>query len=85
VIGLVWSDGPESYAHGSCATGRVSHAGQEKDDEPDTMGYPRPLGRGLGRETNNLASVKTDSFFKSLTMAAIRISSQKAHSIYKIM
>lgn len=44
----MWSNDPESYARGSCATGRVSHAGQDKDDDTDTKGYPGSLGRGLG-------------------------------------
>jgi hypothetical protein len=42
---------------------RVSHAGQEKGDDPDTKGYSGPLSRGLERETNHLTSVKTDPFF----------------------
>jgi hypothetical protein len=35
VVGLVWSNDPESYAGGSVATGRASHARQVKDDDPD--------------------------------------------------
>jgi hypothetical protein len=35
VVGLVWSNDPESYADGSIATGRVSLAGQVKGDDPD--------------------------------------------------
>jgi hypothetical protein len=34
-VGLEWSYNPEIYAGGSVATGRVSHAGQVKDDDPD--------------------------------------------------
>jgi len=30
VVGLAWSNDPESYAGGSIATGRVSHARQVK-------------------------------------------------------
>jgi predicted DNA-binding WGR domain protein len=30
VVGLVWSNGPESYTGSSAAAGRVSHAGQVK-------------------------------------------------------
>jgi hypothetical protein len=30
------------------ATGRVSHARQVKDDDPDEKGYPGPPGWGLG-------------------------------------
>jgi hypothetical protein len=39
---------PESYAGGSVAAGRVSHAGQVKGDDPDRKGYPGPPGFGLG-------------------------------------
>jgi hypothetical protein len=35
VVGLVWSNDPESYAGGSVATGRVTHAGQVEGDDPD--------------------------------------------------
>ena len=38
---------PESYAGGSLATGRVSHARQVKGDDPDKKGYPSPPGGGL--------------------------------------
>jgi hypothetical protein len=34
VVGLAWSSAPESYARGSVATGRGSHAGQVKGDDP---------------------------------------------------
>ena len=34
-MGLVWSYDPESYAGGSVASGRDSHAGQAKGDDPD--------------------------------------------------
>jgi hypothetical protein len=50
VVGLAWSYDPESYAGSSIATGRVSHAGQVKGDEPDKKGYPGPPGWGLGME-----------------------------------
>jgi hypothetical protein len=43
----VLSYDPESYAGGSVATGRVSHAGQVKGDDPDKKGYPGPPGWGL--------------------------------------
>jgi len=33
---------PESYASGSLATGRVSHARQIKGDGPDKKGYSGP-------------------------------------------
>ena len=35
VGGLEWSNDPESYAGGSVATGRASHAGKVKGDDPD--------------------------------------------------
>jgi hypothetical protein len=35
VVGIMWSNDPESYAGGSEATGRVSLAGQVKGDDPD--------------------------------------------------
>jgi len=47
-VGLAWSKDPESYAGGSIAPGRVSHAGQVKGDDPHKMGYPGPPGWGLG-------------------------------------
>jgi hypothetical protein len=34
VVGLAWSNDPESYASGSIATDRASHAGQVKGDDP---------------------------------------------------
>jgi hypothetical protein len=48
VVGLVWSYDPESYAGGSVAAGRVSHARQVKGDDLDKKGYPCPPGWGLG-------------------------------------
>jgi hypothetical protein len=48
VVGLVWSYDPESYAGGSVAAGRVSHAGQVKGDDSDRKGYPGPPDWGLG-------------------------------------
>jgi hypothetical protein len=38
VAGLSWSEDPESYVGGSIATGRGSHAGQVKGDDPDKKG-----------------------------------------------
>jgi hypothetical protein len=35
VVGLAWSNDPESSAGGSVATGSVSLAGQVKGDDPD--------------------------------------------------
>jgi hypothetical protein len=43
-----WSEDPESYAGGRIATGRGSHAGQVKGDDPDKKGYPSRPGWGLG-------------------------------------
>ena len=44
----MWSHDPESYAGGSNATGRASHARQVKGDDPDKKGYPGPPGWGFG-------------------------------------
>jgi hypothetical protein len=44
----VWSNDPESYAGGSMATGRVTHAGQVEGDDPEYKRYPGPPGWGLG-------------------------------------
>ena len=46
VVGLVWSNDPESYAGGSVATGRVTQAGQVKGDDPDKKGHLGPPGWG---------------------------------------
>jgi hypothetical protein len=48
VVGLAWSYDPQSYAGGSVAAGRVSHAGNVKGDDPDKKGYPDAPGWGLG-------------------------------------
>jgi hypothetical protein len=47
-VRLACSRDPESYADGSIATGKVSHAGQVKGEEPDEKGYAGPPGWGLG-------------------------------------
>ena len=39
---------PESYAGGSLATGRVTHAGQVGGETPDEEEHPGPPGWGLG-------------------------------------
>jgi hypothetical protein len=44
VVGHARSYDPESYAGGSLATGRVSHARNVKGDGPDKKGYPGPPG-----------------------------------------
>jgi hypothetical protein len=49
---------PLNYADGSVASGSASHAGQVKGDDSDKEGYPRTSDLGLGREANNLPSVK---------------------------
>ena len=51
---LIWSKDPGGHAGGSVATDRVSsHAGQVKDDDPDTR-IPWSPRLGVGREANNL-------------------------------
>ena len=40
MVGLAWSNDPESYAGGSVATGRAFHARQVKGDDQDKKGYP---------------------------------------------
>ena len=47
VVGLAWSNDPESYAGGSDATGMASRARQVKGDDPDKKGYPDPPCCGL--------------------------------------
>jgi len=54
VVGLVWSNDPESCAGGSDTTGIASRARQVKGDDPDKKGYPGPPGWGLGHEADNL-------------------------------
>ena len=44
----MWSNDPESYAGGSVATGRASHARHVNGDDPDRKGYPGPTGWGWG-------------------------------------
>jgi hypothetical protein len=41
MVGLAWSNDPESYTGGRIATGRV------KGDDPDKERYPGPPGWGL--------------------------------------
>jgi hypothetical protein len=48
VVGFECSRDPESYAGGSVATGRVTHARQVKGQELDEEGYPGSPGWGLG-------------------------------------
>ena len=49
-MGLVWSDDPETYAGGSVATGRASHARHVGGNDPDKKGYPDLPGWGLVKE-----------------------------------
>jgi hypothetical protein len=58
VVGLAWSNDSESYAGGSVATGRASHAGQDKGDDPDEKVYPGPPGWGLGHGAENPIPIK---------------------------
>jgi len=48
MVGLAWSEDPESYASSSIATARISHARQVKADDPDDKGYPVLPGWELG-------------------------------------
>ena len=50
MVGLVWSDDPETYAGGSVASGRASHARHVQGDDADQKGYPGPPGWGLVNE-----------------------------------
>jgi hypothetical protein len=52
VVGLAWSEDPESYAGGSTATGRGSHAGQVKGDDPEKR-IPWSSRLGVGRGADN--------------------------------
>jgi hypothetical protein len=47
VVGLDWSNDPESNAGGSVASGRASHSRQVKGDDPDKKGHPGPPYWGL--------------------------------------
>jgi len=51
----VCSGHPESYAGGSVAASRASHARRVKGDDPDKNGYPHPPGwrLGVGCEATN--------------------------------
>jgi len=48
VVGLAWSNDPQSFACCSVATGRASLARQVKGDDPDKKRYTGPPGWGLG-------------------------------------
>jgi len=47
VVGLVWSNDPESCPGHSDSIGMASRARQVKGDDPDKKGYPGPPGWGL--------------------------------------
>jgi hypothetical protein len=47
LVGLAWSNDPESYTGGSIVTGRAFHARQVKRGDPNTKGYPSSPGWGL--------------------------------------
>ena len=53
VVGLEWSDHPESFDGSSVGTGRASHTRQVKGDDPDKKGYPGPTGLVLGHGADN--------------------------------
>jgi hypothetical protein len=48
VVGLVWSNDPESYEGGSVATGRVFLAGQVEGDDADKNGITSSSRLGVG-------------------------------------
>jgi hypothetical protein len=48
MMGLVWSNNPESQAGSSIATGMDTHARQVKGGDPDKKGHPGPLDWRLG-------------------------------------
>ena len=68
VVGLVWSNDPESYASGSIASSRASHARQVKSDNGSQKGVLWSSRLVLGHETNNLMLVKITSLLRSLIM-----------------
>jgi hypothetical protein len=38
VVGLAWSEDPGGYVNDTIATGKASHAGEVKGDDPDQKG-----------------------------------------------
>jgi hypothetical protein len=75
----VWSCDPVSYAGGSFATRRVSHAGQVKGDGPDQGRYPGPPGWGLG-ERPTIPPCKTHTSFEPFTETSERMDDLEALS-----
>jgi hypothetical protein len=55
-VGIAWSKDPESYAGSIVATGRASHAGLVKGDDPDDKAYSGPPVWGLGVGLANSAN-----------------------------
>jgi len=47
LVGLAWSNDPESYFGGSVATGRASQARQVRGDDPDKMSWYSSLVFGV--------------------------------------
>jgi hypothetical protein len=72
VVGLAWSYDPESYAGGSVAAVRISHAGQVKDDDADKKGYPGPPDWWMGVGLNAPPRKKALTVEKLLTIEAGR-------------
>jgi len=73
VVGFVWSKDPKSYAGGSVPTGKVSHVGQVKDEDPDEKGHPRTPGLGLGvRSSSTRTKVYVEKPPKTYRMGLIK-------------
>jgi hypothetical protein len=65
VLGLMWSDYPESCTSGGVANGTASHAGWVIRDDPGKKGYPGPPGWRLGHEASKITSIKKNIVEKS--------------------
>jgi hypothetical protein len=50
VVGLAWSNDPESYVGGGVATGWAAHARQDNGDPPPKKGSPDPPAWGGGAD-----------------------------------
>jgi hypothetical protein len=73
MVGLAWSEGPESYAGGRVATGSGSHAGQVRGDDPDKKIYVGLLAtggsflgvkRGWGAKLTTYSSVEVNNVYE---------------------